>query len=74
MTIPTPGSALDAIAADCWQVCLEVDPQYATALGEPGFDGRLADQTPEGQRAARERFAGILATLDPAQLLPEASQ
>ncbi len=57
-------TALDSLAADFWLAYLETEPQHATALGEPGFDGRLPDRSPDGRRAARAGFARLLARLD----------
>ncbi len=55
---------VDALAATYWDAFLETNPLFATTLGDPRFDGRLPDPTPEGQAADRARFAAILARAD----------
>ncbi len=53
-------ATLDAIAADYWDAYLEANPEFATAIGDPRFDDRLGDPTPEGSAATRARYAAIL--------------
>ena len=55
---------MDALSATYWDAFLESNPLFATTLGDPRFDGRLPDPTPEGQAAARARYAAILAQAD----------
>ena len=64
MTEPAATRPVDALAATYWDVFLETNPLFATTLGDRRFDGRLPDPTPEGQAAARARFAAILAQAD----------
>ena len=56
--------ALDILAADYWEAFLESNPLLATIFGDPRFDDRLPDPTPEGLAAVRSRSAGLLARLD----------
>ena len=61
MTEPASARPVDALAATYWDAFLETNPLFATTLGDPRFDGRLPDPTPDGQAAARARYAAILA-------------
>ena len=64
MTTPPSSRPLDALSATYWDAFLESNPLFATTLGDPRFDGRLPDPTPEGQAAARARYAAMLAEAD----------
>ena len=64
MTEPASARPIDALAATYWDAYLETNPLFATTLGDPRFDGRLPDPTPEGQAAARARYAAVLAQAD----------
>jgi uncharacterized protein (DUF885 family) len=66
MTTPAPTRPLDALADAYWDLALEVNPLFATTLGDPRFDGRLPDPTPVGQAAVRVRTAALLAEADAA--------
>jgi uncharacterized protein (DUF885 family) len=71
MTQPASDLPIDALAATYWDAFLETNPLFATTLGDPRFDGRLPDPTPDGQAADRARYAAILAQaegLDPDDL------
>ncbi|MDP2350159.1 MAG: DUF885 domain-containing protein [Chloroflexota bacterium] len=64
MDDPTAGTTLGALAGAYWETFLETHPLFATALGDPRFDDRLADPTPAGIAAARARYTGLLADVD----------
>ena len=64
MDDPMARTALGALAGSYWETFLETHPLFATALGDPRFDDRLADPTPAGIAAARGRFAELLADVD----------
>ena len=49
-------AALDALTADYWDATLELEPTLATAIGDPGFDDRLADPSRDGSAAALARI------------------
>jgi uncharacterized protein (DUF885 family) len=55
---------LEALAAEYWDAFLEVNPTFATAIGDRRFDDRLPDPTPEGAAASRARFAALLDRVD----------
>jgi uncharacterized protein (DUF885 family) len=61
MTGPPATRPIDGLAATYWDAFLEANPLFATTLGDPRFDGRLPDPTPEGQAAVRASYAAILA-------------
>lgn len=60
----TSSAALDGLAAEYWETYLEANPLNATAIGDPRFDDRLADHTPEGSAATIGRFEALLARAD----------
>ena len=49
-----------ALADELLEVQSTLDPLNATMLGVPGFDGRLADPSPDAEQALRARAADIL--------------
>jgi uncharacterized protein (DUF885 family) len=55
---------LDKLADAYWTAALEGEPLLATAAGDPRFDDRMADPTPEGATAHRARLTAILADVD----------
>jgi uncharacterized protein (DUF885 family) len=62
---------LAGLAAEYWETFLEANPTFATSIGDPRFDDRLPDPTPEGCAAVRARYADLLErvdALDPAAL------
>jgi uncharacterized protein (DUF885 family) len=64
---------LAALAADYWEAVLEADPVLATTAGDPRYDDRMPDPTPEGAARQAARLGGILARVDalgPASSLP----
>ncbi len=64
MSDPIPARSLDELAAAYWDAFLETNPLFATTVGDPRFDGRLPDPTPDGASAERARLAGLLAEAD----------
>lgn len=55
-------------------VVAELNPVYATQLGDHRFDGELPDISPEGRAHSRKVVQGFLLalkTIDPAQLTPD---
>ena len=69
----TSSAALDGLTAEYWETYLEANPLFATAIGDPRFDDRLADHTPAGTAATIARFEALLAradALDPARETP----
>ena len=64
MTEPEATRPIGALAATYWEAFLETNPLFATTLGDPRFDDRLPDPTPEGQAADRARYAAILEQAD----------
>lgn len=45
---PSASAALASLADRAWTASLDAEPLSATAVGERGYDGLLADNTPEG--------------------------
>ena len=71
MIDPTPRTRLDALAAEYWDTYLESHPLFATTVGDPRYDDRLPDPTPEGTGATLARFAALrqrVEALDPLTL------
>ena len=66
MTAPshTPDVTLAALADDYWQAALDARPLAATAIGEPGRDDRMPDESEPGIAATRARAARLLADLE----------
>ena len=70
-----------ALADRAWAASLAAEPLNATQLGEPDWDGRLADNTPAGRAAVLAEFADIEARaaavpvdgLDPADRITRAA-
>ena len=56
MTTTAERTALDQLADDFWNECLEHHPTFATAIGERRFDDRLEDESPEALDAWRGRL------------------
>jgi len=68
MDDPTARTRLDALAAEYWDTYLESHPLFATTVGDPRYDDRLPDHTPEGTRATLARYAALrdrVEALDP---------
>ncbi len=63
---PTAGTTeeLDSLAGAYWDAYLEAHPTFATAIGDPRFDDRLPDPTPDGVSASRTRYREILGRVD----------
>jgi uncharacterized protein (DUF885 family) len=55
---------LDELSDAYWTAALEGEPLLATAVGDPRFDDRMPDPTPEGAAAQRARLSAILAEVD----------
>jgi uncharacterized protein (DUF885 family) len=64
MTHPADASPLLALAADYWDVFLETNPVFATAVGDPRFDAILPDPSAAAQAAARARYEALMTRLD----------
>jgi uncharacterized protein (DUF885 family) len=54
-------SPVDALADRFWESFLELQPVYATVLGDERFDDRLDDPGPDGRAAERTLLASVLA-------------
>ncbi len=52
-------AALDALAAEYWATTLELDPLFATAIGERGFDAAMPDPSRAAGAAGRTRLADL---------------
>ncbi len=63
-TTTTAPAVLAALAADYWDTTLELNPLFATAIGDRRFDGSLPDPGREGAAAARARLGELLARAD----------
>ena len=63
-TSPGATADLDALASAYWDAYLEAHPTFATAIGDPRFDDRLPDPTPDGVSASRARYRDILGRVD----------
>jgi len=59
MASSAESDSLTAIARDYWEIMKEVDPLYATLLGDRRFDDRLQDITPEGRRRFDQQVEAI---------------
>jgi uncharacterized protein (DUF885 family) len=63
-----------SLASEYWETFLELDPLWATQLGDSRYDDRLPDLRPEARATARTRFAALLgriATIDATALRGE---
>ncbi len=64
MTDTSAAQTLDALAADYWDTFLEIDPVFATTVGDQRFDARLPVMTAEERATAHARLADLLRRLD----------
>ena len=71
--MPDAPAALADLAAAYWNAYLEAHPVFATAVGYPGHDDRLADPTPAGSAATLavlDAIGGRVGAIDAATLSP----
>lgn len=64
----TPSADLARLSEEFWQGTLEVNPTWATSVGDPRYDDRLPDVSPGGVARETTRLQGVLAR---ARALPE---
>jgi uncharacterized protein (DUF885 family) len=64
VTSPSDPGALDRLAADAWDTLLELNPLFATSLGDKRFDALLAPVAPAALAAGRARLSALLDRLD----------
>src|SRR3954447_3370711 len=60
MTQPLDPAALDSLAAEFWDTAMELNPLFATSLGDRRFDAFVAPVAPDDVAAGRARIAPFL--------------
>lgn len=66
----SPSSDLAVLSEEFWQGSLEASPTFATSVGDPRYDDRLADITPAGVKRDTARLQGVLVR---ARKIPDAA-
>ncbi len=56
----TPSANLASLSEEFWQGSLEASPTFATSIGDPRYDDRLADISPAGVAREIARLQGVL--------------
>lgn len=56
----TPSANLASLSEEFWQGSLEASPTFATSVGDPRYDDRLADISPAGVAKETARLQGVL--------------
>jgi uncharacterized protein (DUF885 family) len=57
---PSPRDRLAGLATQYWEERMSNEPIFATALGNRGFDGRLADISPEGRSRIKKQYQTVV--------------
>jgi len=64
VTPPFDPAALDRLASEFWDLALELQPLFATSLGDHRFDALVSPVAPADVAAGRARVASVLQRLD----------
>ncbi len=64
MTPTTDPDALDQLAADFWDTAMELNPLFATSLGDHRFDASVGPVADQDVAAGRARLAALLDRLE----------
>jgi uncharacterized protein (DUF885 family) len=70
MDLSRAATELDALAAAYWDVYLESNPLFASAIGDGRFDAMLNDPTPDGIARTRSRLAALASRIDALDVAP----